>query len=93
MILGFSGPFAIAITPDGTRAYITNFGSNNFSPYGTTVSVLDLKRNGIVSTIGLGIQPAGVAITPNGLFAYVTNYNTQYLGAGFTDLTLTNWYG
>ena len=86
-IHGFSGPFNIVITPDGKYAYITNFGSNNFSPVGTTVSVINLSTNQIQTTINVGIQPAGIALTPNGLFAYVTNYNTLYLGSNFTDLT------
>ncbi len=86
-IPGFSGPFSIKISSDGLFAYVTNFGSNNFSPYGRTVSVISLETNTIVDTIVVGIQPSGIALSPNGLFAYVTNYNTLYLGAGFTDLT------
>jgi len=84
---GFSGPFAIAITPDGKYAYVTNFGSNNFSPVGTTVSVVNIATNTVEKVINLGIQPSGIAITPDGRFVYVSNYNTLYLGAGFTDLT------
>jgi YVTN family beta-propeller protein len=86
-ITDFSGPFAIAITPNGKFAYVTNFGSNNFSPVGTTVSVVNISSNIIVGTITLGIQPAGIAITPDGSYAYVSNYSTIYNGAGFTDLT------
>ncbi len=86
-ITGFSGPFAIAITPNGKYAYVTNFGSNNFSPVGTTVSVVNISSNTIVATITLGIQPSGIAITPDGSSAYVSNYSTIYNGAGFTDLT------
>ncbi len=86
-ITGFSGPFAIAITPDGKYAYITNFGSNNFSPVGTTVSVVNLSSNAIVATITAGIQPSGIAIAPDGCYAYVSNYSTVYNGPNFTDLT------
>ncbi|HSW74094.1 MAG TPA: beta-propeller fold lactonase family protein [Candidatus Limnocylindria bacterium] len=86
-ITGFSGPFKIAITPNGRYAYVTNFGSNNFSPVGTTVSVIDLNSNTIIATITLGTQPSGIAITPNGRFVYVSNYNTLYLGPNFTNLT------
>jgi len=86
-ITGFSGPFAIAITPDGKYAYVTNFGSNNFSPVGTTVSVVNISSNTIVATITLGIQPSGIAITPNGSYAYASNYSTIYNGPSFTDLT------
>lgn len=86
-IPGFFGPFQIAITPDGKYAYVTNFGSNNFSPVGTTVSIVNLKTNKTETFVRLGTQPAGVAITPDGRFVYVSNYNTLYLGPGFTDLT------
>ncbi|HUD01670.1 MAG TPA: YncE family protein [Rhabdochlamydiaceae bacterium] len=86
-ITGFSGPFAIAITPNGKYAYVTNFGSNNFSPVGTTVSVVDISTNTIAATIPVGIQPAGIAITPAGFYAYVSNYDTLYNGPNFTDLT------
>lgn len=85
-IYGFSGPFDIALTPNGKEAYVTNFGSNNFAPFGTTVSVIDLKKFSI-KNITTGIQPSGVAISPNGKFAYVTNYNTLYAGENFTKLT------
>lgn len=86
-IPGFSGPFTIVISADGKRAYVTNFGSNNFSPQGTTVSVIDLTTNTISATIPVGLQPSGIALTPNNRFAYVTNYNTLYLGPNFTHLT------
>jgi YVTN family beta-propeller protein len=86
-ISGLSGPFQIAITPNGQYAYVANAGSNNFSPVGTTVSVINLATNTIVDTITLGIQPSGIAITPDGSTVYVSNYNTVYDGAGYTDLT------
>jgi len=86
---GFSGPFAIAITPDGTKALVTNFGSNNFAPFGNSVSVVDLLGSTIIKNIIVGIQPSGLAITPDGSKALVSNYNTLYaVGApSFTDLT------
>lgn len=86
-ISGLSGPFDIAITPCGKKALVTNFGSNNFSPYGTTVSIINLKKLVIVKNINVGIQPSGVCISPCGKFAYVTNYNTLYAGPSYTNLT------
>lgn len=73
-ITGFSGPFAIAV--DDTYAYVTNFGSNNFDPFGTTVSIADLATNTILTNVLTGIQPSGVAIANN--YLYVCNYNTLY---------------
>ncbi len=74
----FFGPYAIAITPDGNYAYVTNFGNNNFTPIGTTVTAVDLNTNTITATIDLGLQPAGVAITPDSKYAYISNYNSLY---------------
>ena len=59
-------PRVVTFTPDGTRAYVANFGSN-------TVSVIDTATNTVVGTIPVGIQPTGVVITPDGTAAYVTN--------------------
>lgn len=84
-IPGFFGPFGIAVTKDGEFAYVTNFGSNDFAPFGTTVSVVDLDKVSIVKTIQLGIQPSGIAISKD--FAYVSNYNTLYAKANFQNLT------
>lgn len=86
-ITGFSGPFSIELTPDGKYAYVTNFGSNNFVPVGTTVSAINLATNTVVATINLDIQPSGLGITPDGRYAYASNYNTLYAGSMFTNLT------
>ena len=88
-ISGFFGPFSMVIDAKGNNAYITNFGSNNFAPYGKTVSVLNLKSHKITEINTGGIQPAGFAITPNGKYGFVSNYNTLYsTGAPqFTGLT------
>jgi YVTN family beta-propeller protein len=50
-------PFEVAITPDGTRAYVTDNASHS-------VSVIDTARNTVVATVGVGNGPQGVAITP-----------------------------
>lgn len=83
---GLSGPFAIEIMHSGEFAYITNFGSNNFFPYGTTVSVVSIDDTAIVDTIELGIQPSGLAITPDDRYAYVSNYDTLYTDTFFSNL-------
>ncbi|AOW93973.1 hypothetical protein BFN03_18445 [Rhodococcus sp. WMMA185] len=62
-----ASPRGIAITPDGTRAYVTNEVDDN-------VSVIDTATNAIVDApIPVGNGPIGVAITPNGARAYVTS--------------------
>jgi YVTN family beta-propeller protein len=84
-ISGLFGPFGIALTKNGNLAYVTNFGSNNFEPYGTTVSVICLHENKIIKNISVGIQPCGIAITNE--FAYISNYNVLYAGANSQNLT------
>lgn len=84
-IPGFFGPFGIALTTDGCYAYVTNFGSNDFSPYGTTVSVVDLRKRRIIKNIEVGIQPSGIAVSKD--FVYVSNYNTLYAKPNFQSLT------
>ncbi len=61
-----SRPVAVAITPDGTRAYVT-------ANYDDTVSVIDTGTNTVVATVVVGNSPYGVAITPDGTRAYVVN--------------------
>ncbi|AYV75896.1 MAG: hypothetical protein Terrestrivirus3_165 [Terrestrivirus sp.] len=93
-ISGLSGPFGIALSRSHKKqkksnkyAYITNFGSNDFAPYGTTVSVVDLKNKKIIKNITTGIQPSGVVASPCGKFVYVSNYNALYAKANFQNLT------
>lgn len=84
-ITGFFGPFSIVI-PNTKNAYVSNFGSNNFSPYGTTISVIDLATNTITSTINVGIQPSPLAFSKKYLF--VGNYNSLYASPStFENLT------
>ena len=61
-------PFRVAVTPDGTKVYVTNFGSNN-------VSVIHRPGNTVVKTVPVGGQPYGVAVTPDGARVYVAIAN------------------
>lgn len=79
---GLFGPFDIIL--DDCNAYITNFGSNNFAPFGNTVTIINLKTYK-QKHIRVGIQPAGITIHNNKL--YVTNYNTLYAGSNYSNLT------
>src|SRR6267143_4537397 len=67
-------PLAVAITPNGAFAYVSNsgwiFGSNS-------VSVIETATNTVVATIQVGRFPVGVGITPNGAVVYVANFNSN----------------
>jgi YVTN family beta-propeller protein len=52
----------VAITPDGTHAYVANrFRQTSFPG---SVSVIDTATNTEVATVLMGMRPFGVAITP-----------------------------
>jgi YVTN family beta-propeller protein len=62
-----SGPEAVAVSPDGRRAYVANMGSDS-------VSVIDTRAAATIGTpIAVGDEPDGVAVSPDGTRAYVTN--------------------
>jgi YVTN family beta-propeller protein len=66
----FSQPNAIAMTPDGTLAYVTN--SKN-----STVVVIDTESNTVSTTIPCGSTTTGIAIRSDQNYAYVgTSENT-----------------
>ena len=81
---GLAGSFDIVLSPDGTTAYVSNFGSNNFSPFGTTVAIVDLVTDTLTALIPVGIQPSGLALS--GRYLYVSNYNTLYTSNTFSSL-------
>ncbi len=56
----------MAVSPHGTRAYVTNESSLG------SVSVIDTATNRVTATVRVGRGPAGVAVSPDGTRAYVT---------------------
>src|SRR5215831_14142690 len=70
-IPGFAAPFGVALSPDGTRAYVTNLGN--------TVSVVNTATNTVVATIPGFAFPLGVAVSPDGTRAYVTNNGGNFV--------------
>ena len=59
-------PIGVAVTPDGTKVYVTNFGSAN-------VSVIHTATKTVVKTVPVGTGPWAVAISPDGTKVYVAN--------------------
>lgn len=65
-------PFGLAVTPDGTFAYVTNMRESQ----GTSVSVIDTASNIVVARITLtpfDTAARGIAISPDGTRAYVVD--------------------
>lgn len=69
---------AVAISPDGTRAYVQTGGSSV-----TGVPVIDTATNAVITTISPvdGVFGIGIADTPNGLTLYIAGGETQDVSA------------
>ena len=75
-------PHEIVLTPDGKRAYLSNY-----APPGNTISVIDLVGRRHVSQISTGQYSRihGAALAPDGRFAYFTAGQTGYVVEVDTD--------
>lgn len=63
-------PTGVAISPDGSKVYITNVASD-------TVSVIATATNSVIgSPITVGSHPFGVAAAPDGSKVYVANFSS-----------------
>jgi len=78
-----TNPFGVAVSPDGTTAYVSNNSSG-------TVSVINLATNAVIQTISVGGQPTGVAFAAGGGTAYVTNDLGSVFVINTTDYSLTS---
>lgn len=59
-----SYPQNVAVSPDGSRAYVTDGA--------TSVWVVDTKSQSVVATVPAGTSPEGVVVSPSGKSVYVT---------------------
>ena len=62
-------PYGIAVTPDGSKVFVSNSTARS-------VSVIDTATRTVTNTItsNIGRSPVGIAISPSGTTAYVGNY-------------------
>jgi len=93
IIGGFDGPSGMVITPNGTQAYVNNYGGPEGvgSGNGTTLRIVNLNTNTIVGApIMVGLAPAALAISPNGKQVYVANYGNGTMGNGSVAIIDTN---
>src|SRR6516225_1057251 len=65
--VGGLSPFGVAVTPDGSKVYVTDSSRSGH------VSVIATATNTVIATIPVGEGPRGVAVTPDGSKVYVTN--------------------
>jgi YVTN family beta-propeller protein len=62
-------PLGIAVSPDGTRAYSANYGTEGAR--GNTLSVIDIPGRRLVEEIEVGGGPEQVALSPDGTLGIV----------------------
>jgi len=74
--VGFDA-WGIALTPNGSKLYVSNTDDSN-------VSVIDTVTRQVVGTIPVGAAPYEMAMTPDGRFVYVANYEGEAEGKGVT---------
>ena len=69
-----SVPFAVAVSPDFERVYVTSLDAFSTCGDNTGVFVIDAASNTIAAgPIAVGCEPTGIAITPDGQHAYVAS--------------------
>jgi YVTN family beta-propeller protein len=61
-----AGLSKVAVSPDGSKVYRTDNGTNN-------ISATDTVTNSTIASITAGNGPAGIAISPDGTRIFVTN--------------------
>ena len=96
------GPLGVAVTLDGTRVYVTNFGAidtDEGDGNGDTVSFIDTATNTVVDTnsdedgvqpLQVGVQPAGVAVIPETALELVKReLQVDAFVANFLDATVS----
>ena len=72
----------MALTPDNSKAFVTNFNSN-------TVSVIDLERLEVIKTIKVSSLPVDITMTPNGEYAIIDFVGSSTISIlSVTDLSV-----
>ena len=65
-------PFGCALSPDGTRLYVTNQSSDD-------VSLINTSSDTVIKTIRpVGPKPRGIAVSADGTKVYVTQFLSQF---------------
>jgi YVTN family beta-propeller protein len=76
-------PYGIAVTPDGSKVFVSNSTAGS-------VSVIDTATRAVMNTItsNIGSTPVGIAINPTGTTAYVGNFNAGFSAGNITSIDI-----
>jgi YVTN family beta-propeller protein len=86
------GPWAIAVTPDGKKVWVSNQGPiAGPRPDKSTISVIDAETNQVVAAFPVPFQPSKAFFTPDGKFGLVTFLSGDHtpLGGGIVEVINT----
>jgi YVTN family beta-propeller protein len=72
-------PSEIAITPDGTKAFIGTVGTSGNYAIGAVVVAVDIERKNLKGYIYVSVEPACVSMDPAGRRVYVSDGNANGL--------------
>jgi phospholipase C len=78
-----TNPYGIAATPDGSKLYVTESGTNLVSSF-EVASLVGATAQQAGTTILVGVYPHGVTVSPDGARAYVANTGPE-AGPGGSD--------
>jgi YVTN family beta-propeller protein len=67
-------PFAVAISPDGRTAYVSNSETNQ-------VFAIDVDRGSIKQKTGVGVEPQGIAVRQDGKVVFVATRGSDEISA------------
>ena len=65
-------PWAVAVSPDGSRVYVVNKNDKRFADFGT-VSIIDATQNKVIDSVSVGKNAISIIVSPDGKKAYVAN--------------------
>lgn len=86
-----SAPYAIATTPNGIYAYVSNNGDGTVSIIqNTSVTYESSSSPSVLTTLTVGGNPTFITLTPNGENAYVLNSNDSTLSV-IQNASTTRW--